>query len=215
MKPHSQPTDTINRPCLDPQQWLVKHGDYLYHFAIRQIRQTEVAEDLVQETLLAAWRGRAKYAGYAQERSWLTGILKRKMIDWLRATVRERAHRVSLVSETDAWAERRFDSAGRWAKTVEPWMSEPPESELQRQEFWQVFQTCSDKLPTRLRQVVALWYLEDRPHQEVCEMLGVTPANVWVSLHRARLRLWNCLSVNWFGETPTSSRNALSEGESS
>src|SRR5215218_10549615 len=74
----------------DPRAWLADHGDYLYRYALAAARDREAAEDLVQETLLAAWRARAEFAGRASERTWLTAILKRKAVDWLRRRVRER-----------------------------------------------------------------------------------------------------------------------------
>ena len=86
-EPHSAPEGR----AIDPAGWVDRHADYLYRYALRTVRRPEAAEDLVQETLLAAWKGRAEYRGGAAERSWLTAILKRKAVDWLRRAVRERS----------------------------------------------------------------------------------------------------------------------------
>ena len=62
-----------------------------------------------------------------------------------------------------------------------------------------VLHGCTDKLPARLREVFVLWHLDDTPGDEICETVAITPTNLWVMLHRARLRMWQCLSKNWYG----------------
>ena len=76
----------------DPEQWLDQHGDALYAFALLRVQQPAVAEDLVQDTLLAAFSGRERFGGGAQERTWLIGILKHKIIDHLRKSGREESY---------------------------------------------------------------------------------------------------------------------------
>src|SRR5262249_55627616 len=80
----SRGVEPTERVATDPGGWVERHGDYLYRFAAAAVRHRQAAEDLVQETLLAAWRGRTGFAGGASERTWLTAILKRKVVDWLR-----------------------------------------------------------------------------------------------------------------------------------
>lgn len=183
---------------LDPHGWVDRHGDYLYRYALGKVGRGEAAEDLVQEALLAAWRGRAKYAGRATERNWLTAILKRKVIDWLRATVRDR---VRTEPGDDGWADKQF-SGGKWKAGPGDWLSDAPEAGAERAEFWDTVHGCTDKLPTRLRDVFVLWHLDERPTDEVCQAARVTPTNLWVMLHRARLRMWRCLTRNWYGVEP-------------
>ena len=89
-------------PLTNPREWVDRHGDFLYRFAMARVRRADVAEDLVQETLLAAWRGRARFAGRSSERTWLTSILKRKAIDWLRRRVLERLQSASDVTDSFA-----------------------------------------------------------------------------------------------------------------
>jgi RNA polymerase sigma-70 factor (ECF subfamily) len=194
------PTDRGRRDApLDPQGWVDRHGDYLYRYALARVRRGEVAEDLVQEALLAAWRGRARFNGRASERSWLTAILKRKVIDWLRAKVRERNR---TEAGDDEWANKQFTGSGKWKHRPTEWASDAPESGAEATEFWGTVHGCSDKLPTRLRDVFVLWHLDERPCEEVCEAMGVTPNNLWVMLHRARLRMWRCLTRAWYGVDP-------------
>jgi RNA polymerase sigma-70 factor (ECF subfamily) len=175
-----------------------RHGDYLYRYALGKVGRADTAEDLVQEALLAAWRGRAKFDGRAAERSWLTAILKRKVIDWLRATVRERTR----TATDDEWVDEQFTASGKWKRGPDEWASDTPEAGAERAEFWDTLHGCTGKLPARLRHVFVLWHLDERPGDEVCRAVKVSPNNLWVMLHRARLRLWRCLSRNWYGVDP-------------
>lgn len=199
-RPPATPTDRPRRDApLDPQGWVDRHGDYLYRYAVGRVRRGEVAEDLVQEALLAAWRGRAKFGGRASERSWLTAILKRKLIDWLRATVRQRGR---TAPGDDDWSDRLFTGSGKWKTAPDDWASDAPDAGLGRAEFWDTVRGCADKLPARLRDVFVLWHLDERPGDEVCRAVKVTPANLWVMLHRGRLRMWRCLTRAWYGRDP-------------
>lgn len=192
--------------AIDCQSWLDRHGDYLYRYALRTVRRTEAAEDLVQETLLAAWRGRAAFGGRSSERSWLTAILKRKVIDWLRTTVRERAR--TAEPGPDELDDAAFTKSEKWKGTWKPvaWATDAPDSDTTRAEFWEVVRSCSGKLPPRLRDVFVLRHLEEAESEEICQAAGITPSNLWVMLHRARLRMWRCLTQNWYGTAPSESK---------
>lgn len=190
----------LSDEVLDPQRWLERHGDYLYRYALAKIRRSEAAEDLVQDALLAAWRGREKFVGIAAERSWLTAILKRKIVDWLRQSIRERSRQTTL--DPDIWVEGLFDRTGHWSRGPARWPGDAPGSNLERAEFWNALHGCADQLPGRLRDAFVLWHLEEQSTQEVCGSLAITPTNLWVTLHRARLRLWKCLSGHGNGPSP-------------
>jgi RNA polymerase sigma-70 factor (ECF subfamily) len=200
----------VDEAAIDPQQWLDRHGDYLYRYALAKTRRGDVAEDLVQETLLAAWRGRHTFAGAARERTWLTAILKRKIVDHLRRVVRDRARERARQADaqTDRWLDRQFTGWGKWRRRPEPWTAATPEGEAQRAEFWRVLEHCTDKLPHRLRDVFVLWHLDNRAAGEVRAALAVSPSNLWVMLHRARLRLWRCLTIHWYGADATAPEGA-------
>jgi RNA polymerase sigma-70 factor (TIGR02943 family) len=176
--------------------WVQDHGDLLYRYAFSKVRRADTAEELVQETLLAAWRGRANFAGQSQVSVWLVGILKRKVIDWLRATIRERDHRTTL--DDDKWLDEQFDGRGHWKQGPKNW----GEDTLETHEFWEIIRGCSQKLPSRLRDVFVLWHLEDEPTETVCATMNIQPANLWVMLHRARFRMWRCMSQHGYGDVP-------------
>ena len=70
---------------LDPESWVDRYGDYLYTFALFRVQNKATAEDLVQETFIAALQSHKDYKGQAAERTWLTAILKNKIIDHLKS----------------------------------------------------------------------------------------------------------------------------------
>jgi RNA polymerase sigma-70 factor (ECF subfamily) len=190
-------TEPATAAPLDPRAWLERHGDYLYRYALGRVRAAGIAEDLVQEALLAAWQGRAGFAGTASERSWLTAILKRKIVDWVRRQARERAH-TGTGPEAEEGFFDPFDRSGHWKRTPRNWGGDPAET-MNRDEFWTVLHACLGKLPQRLHDVFVLRYLDERAADDVCQGMGLTPTNLWTMLHRARLRMCWCLSENWFG----------------
>ncbi len=182
---------------LDPANWVDAHGDYIYRFALARVRDPVSAEELVQQAFLAALAARHTFRGGSSERTWLTAILKRKVADWLRAAVR-RAARQDPPSDkpTDAL----FSRSGKWKKKPDEWSADDPGRELTRSEFWETLTGCLDKLPARQRQAFLLKHVDEESAEEIRMAVGVSATNLAVMLHRARLRLWRCLSVNWFGE---------------
>lgn len=192
----SQPDQTVT---LKPAGWVDAHGDFLYRFAFVRVRNAETAEELVQETLLAALSARHRFRGRSSERSWLTAILKRKVVDWIRVSVRRKE---TVEPLADTIAEGFFTTSGKWKTKPDEWATADPGHELTRAEFLEIFSKCLSKLPERLRQVFVLRYMDEKSSAGVCQDAGVTAANFWVMLHRSRLRLSRCLSLNWFGEDP-------------
>ena len=186
-------------PTLDPATWVDSHGEYLYRFALLRVRDRDAAEELVQDAFLAALTARHSFRGNCSERSWLTAILKRKAIDWLRAKVRRRATR---VPQPDRWMDAQFTRSGKWKAKPDEWSADAPGHSLMRNDFRAALAGCLDRLPTRLRQAFILRHVDERVAEEVCKAIGASETNLWVMLHRARLRLWRCLSVKWFGKEP-------------
>ena len=174
-------------------RWLEAHGDALYAYALARVRAVEAAEDLVQETLLAALAARHKFAGLAAERTWLTGILKHKLVDHLRKAVRQRP----LTEVRPDGMLDVFDQHGRWRVAPSSWRADP-QSALENAEFREVLARCLGKLPARMAQLFWLREAEGIGSGPLCQELQISPTNLWTMLHRARLRLRRCLSENWF-----------------
>lgn len=175
--------------------WLAEHGDYLYRFALARLRDPHLAEDAVQETLLAAMAG-SGFAGNASPRTWLTGILKHKIIDQFRRQQRETPlNAPDDVASDDPDMDEFFLDDGHWAEAPQAWRE--PGNQLQQNQFLEVLQGCMDKLPKKLARIFMLREIEENDNEEVCKDLGISPTNAWVMLYRARMSLRKCLELNW------------------
>lgn len=178
-----------------PADWLTQHGDALYRYAYLRLHDAAQAEDLVQETLLAALQARHEFKGRSTERTWLLGILKHKLVDVLRKSAREQP--IGALAETDEEIEALFDAAGRWRTPPSDWGS--PAGALERKEFWKIFAECFAALPSRQAQVFAMCEFDGLDSADVCKAFGISVTNVWVMLYRARQGLRQCLGIYWFG----------------
>jgi RNA polymerase sigma-70 factor (TIGR02943 family) len=183
-----------------PERWVDEHGDCLYRYALLRVRKPESAEDLVQETLLAAVRMCDKFAGRSSERSWLFGILKNKIIDHFRKLGRE-TNFTDLEFFSDEHSDK-FDGENYWIHERGPGEWNPSgEEALKRAEFWQALRGCLGKLPERVAEVFLMREMDDVPSKEVCAALSITDGNLWVMLHRARMALRQCLEMNYFTDS--------------
>jgi len=177
--------------------WVETHADYLFNFAIGQVRDANAAEDLVQETFLAALKSQANFSGKSSERTWLVGILRHKICDHLRKTCKERAVRAEpLPVHADAEA---FDESLLWIHEIAA-EAISPSRRIELVEFREHLEKAMGKLPPRIAQVFQLYTVEERPNREVCERLNISENNLWVMLHRARRQLREQLGGWWRGE---------------
>jgi RNA polymerase sigma-70 factor, ECF subfamily len=184
----------------DPATWVDEHGEVLYRYALVRVRRREVAEDLVQETLLAALNARDRFQKRSADRTWLIGILRHKLIDYLRS--RSRGLPGAEQKSHSDWLDDLFDERGRWINQPDP-DAVRPEQLLEQQEFWEIFDQCLDELAPRSREAFARRVLEQEDTQTVCKALSVTATNLWVILFRARTQMRRCLMSKWFqGEAP-------------
>jgi len=177
-------------------QWVEEHGDYLFRYAVLRTKDQELAEELVQETFLAAVKGQDSFLGNSSVRTWLVGILKHKLIDHYRKASRENV--LSYDINDDSTINRYFSKDGHWADEFNPgaWQDDPSQV-VEQKEFFSTLDQCLTKLPERLRHVFSLRELEDLSTEEICKVLDITPTNLWVILHRARVSLRDCLEMNW------------------
>ncbi len=180
----------------DPCTWVDRHGDFLFRYALSRVGNQTVAEDVVQETFLAALRASKDFSGKSAGRTWFVGILKHKIVDHLQRQARERP--VSAVNSSGAMGDDLFDKSGWWQVKPAQWPADPGDV-LEQKEFWGAFRHCLEHLPQRLRTVFSLREMDELPTDEVCEALQVTPGNLGVLLYRARMGLRRCLEINWFG----------------
>ncbi len=196
-------TENMSNPqaASNPETWVDRYGDILYRFACQRLSDTATAEELVQETFLAALRTRATFRGQSTESTWLMGILKHKIIDHLRKSGRER----NFSDTPDGLVDSLFKSIGHRKRRPPAWNGDPARL-IENEQFLQALQNCMDGLPTVQRQSFVLRTVDEQSADDVCKELGVTPTNLWVLLHRARLRLRECLERKGF-DRPKVRRN--------
>jgi len=178
------------------EAWVDEHGDALYSYALSRLRNSASAEDVVQETFLAALRSQDRYSGNSSPRTWLIGILKHKIVDLIRKESREQP--LDEIEMLEASEEMFFDRKGHWRVAPADWQAHPDKI-FEQKEFMAVLACCLDHLPDRLRRLFVLRELEAQESEEICKLLEITPTNLWVMLYRARMRLRGCLTENWFG----------------
>jgi RNA polymerase sigma-70 factor (ECF subfamily) len=162
---------------------------------VARVGRRDIAEDLVQETLLAAIQAAEHFRGESSERTWLIGILRHKLLDWRRRQGRQQT--TGAISEPDEVIDQWFDDRGWWRTPPKGWTVDV-NSLIEKEEFWAVFRRCLDGVPERLGQVFAMRVIDETPSDEICKALNLRPTNFWVMLHRARARLRKCLESNWF-----------------
>lgn len=175
---------------------LAEHRVYLLRFARLQLRNDAWAEDAVSETLLAALAKPQSFGNRSQLKTWLVGILKNKVIDILRQRQRE----VTLDGDAGDGSEELdgliFKADGHYAARPADWGD--PEQELSSRQFFQVLEACTEKLPAAMGRIFLMREWLELSSEEICKELQLTPTNLYVQLHRARLRLRECLELNWF-----------------
>ncbi|MCI0450978.1 MAG: sigma-70 family RNA polymerase sigma factor [Candidatus Latescibacteria bacterium] len=182
--------DGPDAPSRDPSRWVDEHGDALFRFAVLRVRDADLAADLVQDTLLSALKGIGGFRGGSSVRTWLTGILKHKIIDYYRRNRSEVLHS-DLAPEGDELAH---------AESLRSSWKESPSSLVENREFWSVLTGCLDGLPEAHRRAFSMREFDGLSGEEIRKVLDVTPTNLWVMLHRARTKLRRCLESNWFEE---------------
>lgn len=169
----------------------------LMRFARSQLRNEAWAEDAVSDTLLAALEKPQAFAGGSQLKTWLVGILKHKLVDQLRRHARE-ATVLSADDEAEV-DEALFDDTGHWREMPEAWGQ--PEAALRERQFLEVLELCVEQLPVTQGRVFMMREWLELSTDEICKELQISSTNLWVLLHRARLRLRECLQGRWFHGT--------------
>ena len=178
------------------------HRSYMMRFAVAKLRDAQQADEVVQEALLAALDGIGGFSGQSSLRTWLTSILKFKIIDFQRRVISERAHFAVAPEEDDSadpeWMERMFDNTGHWSPRLGEWAN--PDGALEQKQFFEVFERCMDKLPKAAGRVFFKREVMGVDTDAICKEEDISASNCWVMLHRARLALRECLDRNWFQE---------------
>ena len=178
------------------------HRPYLMRYALSQLRDGQLAEEAVQEALAAALESIATFGGKSSLRTWLTSILRFKVIDLQRRAASDRQHLESSefaeLSEGEGWLDELFDETGHWREAPRAWSD--PEAALEQRRFWEAFEKCLDGLPGAGGRVFFKREILGESTEAICKDERITSSNCWVILHRARLALRSCLEKSWFGK---------------
>jgi RNA polymerase sigma-70 factor (TIGR02943 family) len=181
---------------LNPRQWVATHADYLYAYAITRINDEEQAHDLVQDTFLAALERSASFEGKSSERTWLTAILKNKIVDIYRK--KSSGLKPVTIKDPDMEPENFFGEDGHWLSEFGPKEFGITDNDrLEKKEFEQILQKCLSRLPVLWKAVFTMKHIDEEETNTICTELKVTSSNFWVIIHRAKLNLRACLQKNW------------------
>jgi RNA polymerase sigma-70 factor (ECF subfamily) len=188
----------IDTASKNQNDWLTEHGDYLYRFALARLRDPHQAEDVVQETLLAAIQNQT-FEGKSAPRTWLTGILKHKIIDLIRRQMREQPLEQDgdFLPDEPGMEDFFDDDDAHWNDKPQYWGE--PQGLLEQKQFLGILQQCLDRLPPKLVSLFMMREVHESDNEEICKELDISSTNAWVMLYRARMRLRKCLELHWMG----------------
>jgi len=179
---------------LNPNKWIDLYADYLFNYTISRVNDREIAQDLVQDTFLAALKAMKNFKGEASERTWLISILKRKIIDHYRKinSIKGKAE-VRITSNNDS------ETEGDWLeeRVADPF-DKTAEDTIQNTELGEAILNCLSKLPEKQSEIFRMKTIEGIETEDICNELNITASNLWVIIHRARTAMALCLKENWF-----------------
>lgn len=184
--------DTALQEACNSSDWLVKYGDYLIQFAYKRIGDLPTAEDLSQDTLLAAWNSRYNFKGDSSFKTWLTAILKFKIANYYRKNRRE-----IPMSELGELIRQHNDGGGTdWVMDEsffpDEW-NDAPGRDCELKEAYSMFLHCSNSVPSRFMEVFIFAEVDGLSGQEISAKLKISKTNVWTLLHRAKKALMECM----------------------
>ena len=179
---------------LNPNKWIDLYADYLFNYTISRVNDREIAQDLVQDTFLAALKSMKNFKGEANERTWLISILKRKIIDYYRKINSNKGKaEIRITSNNDS------ETDGDWLeeRVADP-CDKTAEDTMQNTELGEAIFNCLAKLPEKQAEVFRMKTIEGIETEDICNELNITASNLWVIIHRARTAMSSCLKENWF-----------------
>ena len=187
----------INGQIENPESWVDQYGGFLYRFTLSRIKDPSIAEDLVQETFLAALKARKNFQGRSTARTWLVAILKHKIVDHIRKQVREpRSDKVESILNTTAPVDSSFTDEGDWQIRPSKWAIDPMKL-YEQKEFMDILYHCLGELPERHAEAFMMREIDGLSTEELCKLLNISATNSWVMLYRARMWLQRCLENSW------------------
>jgi len=179
---------------LVPEEWVDRYADYLFNFTISRVNDDVMAQDLVSETFLAGLKSAHRFKGQSTERTWLISILKRKIIDYYRKSNSKKGKAEIRMSYLD-----NDNQNGDWMEDrVQDLRNPTIEDEIEQEELGTTLNECIATLPNRYATVFVQKNIDKLDTETICKEHDITPSNLWVIIHRARLLLMDCLNNTWY-----------------
>lgn len=190
--------DMAGNVLADPQALQSLRAQML-RFATLQLGDEQLAEDAVQEALIGALKNAAAFRGQAALKTWVFAILKNKIADTLRQKKRL-GEASALMQERDGEEnlDELFNARGMWEPDERPAAWGNPQESLHQAQFWKVFEVCLTGLPGHQARVFMMREYIGLESDEICSTVGISTSNLNVLMHRARLRLRECLENHWY-----------------
>ncbi len=187
--------DHSARDTIDPENWNHRYRDYLIRFALKRVSDYYTAEDLVQDTFVSAWKARHRFRGDCSEKTFLTGVLRNKIIDHYRKTGRRQAVLAGDVvtaqdeDQREAWFDRQPDLRN----------TGQPVASTERAEFMADLEEAVSELPETMQKAFRMREFEGKTTEEITRDLDISSNNLWVLIHRAKHNLQDRLKPEWIG----------------
>ena len=177
------------------KSWVNLYSDFLYSLAYYKTSNKEVAEDLVQETFLAAFKAFEKFENRSAPKTWLTSILSNKIAEHFR-----KAYKTN--SKNTVSIDHFFDNTDSWIADQRPseWQLNEEGNLLDNLSFKKILSDCLDKLPEKWKSSIIMKFVDEKSGEKVCQELELSPTNYWQILHRSKLHLRKCIELNWFNK---------------
>ncbi|QED38834.1 sigma-70 family RNA polymerase sigma factor [Antarcticibacterium arcticum] len=178
---------------IDPTKWVDKYSDYLFNYTIVRVNDRDLANDIISETFLAGLKSMKNFKGEATERTWLISILKRKIIDYYRKINSNKGKAEVRLNYNDV------DNEGDWLEEQAPDRFElNAEDQMENEELGLAILECMDNLTEKQARIFKMKTIDGMDTETICNEFNITPSNLWVIIHRARVTLAECLEKNWF-----------------
>lgn len=187
------PVNNMSVNKIDPTKWVDKYSDYLFNYTIVRVNDRELANDIISETFLAGLKSMKNFKGEATERTWLISILKRKIIDYYRKINSNKGKAEVRIKYSDE------DNDGDWLEEQAPDRFERNAEDLmENEELGFAIIECMGLLTEKQARIFKMKTIEGFDTETICNEFDITPSNLWVIIHRARVTLAECLEKNWF-----------------
>ena len=171
----------------EAQFWTTENYNYLYHYAIKKLNDTDLIQDLIQDTFLVALESSERFQKRSSELTWLTSILKHKIYRVYRCRSRTLLiYQESSDSSVYAIGAIQFERS-----------SHRSDETLVAKEFAKALREFLSTLPTSWQQVYDKKFEKGLESSVICEELNLTPNNYWVISHRLKLSLKQWYVENW------------------